>query len=307
MNDRKSPPIDSDAVDAYLAMDAGEVRENAAGADTHSDVRSAGVFARCDAALALAPKLSDRPEIAWAFEEAAALARTRPPTASQSPPAWYARPALAWSVAAVAVVGWLSFAVGSFGTRTEDPARSAADAVQAGTAPIVYTPVIVPTGIESTLADIDPVAWQSDTVAVDNRLVAVLPFDAAAGAEAVDIAELTTTANRIYGRLMRQLAAISGLYVVDPGVAAAYAQSDLPSSQIAAYLGVRGVLEGTLESNGDAFELRLRFTDAALEDGSFERSIEGSSTEFATIENDITRILIGALRVSRAPPNDTTL
>jgi TolB-like protein len=126
----------------------------------------------------------------------------------------------------------------------------------------------------------------------------MMPFTASAGSG--NPGGSTISASSIYTQVYRQLAAIPGLYLIDPGTAAVYAGSELSPSEIAQQLGVRGILEGNIDSiNGD-IRFSLSFTDAALAGSSINQSLERPAAEAAFLQSDIASRVVDAL--ARTPP-----
>jgi TolB-like protein len=312
-----------DAIDRYLGMDtdAGLLGDGST-AEPDPAADEVELHARCDAVMTLAPKLSESADLAWAFDEARRIARSAPPRAAdRGPRPWFQRPGPAWGVAAVMasvalVLGVLTLAdrtgapegpsmsrgatVAPVAAAAESPAGSASATTAAVTATsITFSPIIMP-GLSAAqlaaLADIDPVVLIAGEVAVDGRSIAVLPFSVAA-----DAGGIGATADAVYRRLVQQLTAIPGLYVIDPAVAAAYADSELPSARIARYLGVRGVVEGHVDTDGNRLVLELTFTDAAQPSYSVRQAFAWSPADQSAAETSIADSVIDALSVARRP------
>jgi hypothetical protein len=161
-SDRLNRP---DAVERYLAGEA-------AGDD-------AAVFARCDAVMALTPKLAGSADALWAFDEARALARRDPRGRNDSTPSlssprrWLQNPGIAWGAASILAVA-LVFALQSrdgtesafdgsvVGTRGADPTGPSAQQEQmAARLPAVqnlmFAPIVISTELAQTLAEVRPV------------------------------------------------------------------------------------------------------------------------------------------------------
>lgn len=312
---RPQAPEPRDALDRYLAIESGgeigagteagpgaEAEPRRDGTHAAAAADETALHARCDAVMALTPKLAASRDVAWAFEEARALARSRP--ARQSAAArWYRWPALAWSVAGVASVALLAVIVVTQWPAPNDPALATATTgigVQ-GTSPgdsaaESVPPGSVPPGVEDLLARIDPVVLIANQVTVDGRSIALLPFaEELAAVDPDDIAAVAATTDAIYAGLIRQLRSVPGLYVAEPSTAAAYAEAGASPEEIALYLGVRGVVRGSIESDGRTVSLDLRFTDAAREGAPISKSFEGSVGQLAMIERDVTTSLLDAL------------
>jgi TolB-like protein len=172
---------------------------------------------------------------------------------------------------------------------------------------ITFAPVIIPASVALQLADVDPVVLVANQVPVDGRSIVVLPFSGDASLTGAYAASVDATATAIYDRLIQQLRAIPGLYVIEPSIAASYADSELLPEQIAMYLGVRAVVQGRLMSEGQDLSLGLRFTDAAGDGTAIDRSFAASAGQLEQIEEDITRSLLDALSIRRTAAADRTL
>jgi TolB-like protein len=299
-SDRMNGP---DAVGRYLAGEA-------AGDD-------AAIFARCDAVMTLAPKLAGSADVAWAFDEARELARRDPrgrQVSSLQPRlrfGWMLNPGVAWGAAgALALV--LVFALqprgpapsgsgesvvgdGLFGQTTQS-AQTVPPPVQNFT----FAPIVISTELAQALAEVRPVVLLADRTPVDSRSLVVMPFTASAGTN--DPGGGAISADAIYTQVYRQLAAIPGLYLIDPATAAVYAGSDLTATEIAQQLGVRGILEGNVDSINGNILFSLNFTDAATAGSSIIQSIERPAAEVGFLQSDIASSVLVAL--ARTPPPD---
>ena len=105
----------------------------------------------------------------------------------------------------------------------------------------------------------------------------------------------------LYGRLVRQLASMPGLYVIDTATAAIYADGTYAPEQIALYLGVRGVVQGNVHADGGRIYLSFRFTDAAGAGRAIDRAFERPVEELEFLQNDIALSLLDALGEAPVP------
>ena len=273
---------DQGAVARYVAIDAGD-------SASPEEPGYIEIFARCDAVLAVAPRLADSSELAWAFAEANLIARSAPPAANLP---WYRRVAIAWSAAglsaaATAVLATLMLA---------PPGENAAQQPRGiAVPPMAFTPIVVPQEMASDVAAIDPVTLLADAIPVDSRSIVVLPFVGVTSSPGTRSGAIEATADRIYEMVVRQLAAIPGIYVIDPRTAAVYSDVELQPEQIALYLGVRGVVQGRVDSDGNTVSLDLLFTDAAGAGYSIDRDFERPIAEVAMLQNDAALSVLDAL------------
>lgn len=295
MRKRKEPEPDTGAVDRYLAD-----------ADAGNDADSA-TFARCDAVMALIPKIGRLPDVAWAFDEARWIARGRLKPMGRPAP-WYSNPFFGWAVAGVFAIALV------ISSLPQTPAGSAAIETttnQGATvqpapavANITFAPVVISTELAQMLATINPVVLLANEIPVDARSLAVLPF--AGAPDTASSRESAVVADSIYTQVLRQLSAVPGLVLIDSATASIYTDSTLTPEEIALQLGVRGIVEGRVVSiNGDIrFELRL--TDAAAAGSSIDEAIERPTGELALLQRDIASSVLDALARTQPPiqPND---
>jgi len=316
--DFEDQPVDNretnaaDAVDRYLAG-------NAADDDATAD-QIAAVFARCDAVIALTPKLAAHSDVGWAFAEARELARSDPRGQTPSrrlPWHWLSKPGIAWGAAgflAVALVVAVQprstqdaapgdAAIDGSRTVQSGPAESTSESLESTPQPTVqnftFAPIVISTELAQALAEVRPVVLLANQTAVDSRSLAVMPFTASAGSNLRGAGVIS--ADSIYTQVYRQLAAIPGLYLIDPGTAAVYAGSDLTANEIAQQLGVRGILEGNVDSINGSIHFSLNFTDAATAGSSINQSIERPAAEAAFLQSDIASSVLGALARTLPP------
>jgi len=277
------------AVDAQSADPAAEARF-AAWVD--ADPEHGAALARCEAAVALTRHLGEAARLGGAFEEAARLAAG----AGQSGPRRrrWSHPAVAWSAAAA------SLAIAVLATIGRDsPAPDGSDPVRA-TAPAeaAYTVTVDVAGADSAVLLPGPVV-------VDARSVAVLPFVevALAADDAVTPGGLAADlAASLYDEVVRQLASIPGVYVVDRQAVAPYAGSDIDAEQIAAQLGVRGVVEALVGTVGGRVQVTLRLTDAARAGPPIQEGFESRVGDLGAMRAEIVTNIALALADAPVPP-----
>ena len=246
-------------------------------------------FLRCEAAMQIARRLTSHEDTQWAFMEtklsmnSGANRDTDRGRLLAAPwkRRWFQNPAYAWTVAAV----FAALAAFPFAGR-QAPGPPTDD---------VAVPAPRLTGLELTFAASEPVVLLPGQVIVDAHSVAVLPFtgDADGGADKRLAAEL-------HGDVVMRLAAIPGVYVIDRESVAAYEESKILPRDIAAQLGVRSVVEGSVASADGRVRVVLRFTDAASE-RLLQDAHERSVNELDRIETDIVTNIAVALAGSSRP------
>jgi TolB-like protein len=311
MTSEKNLNTGTDAIDRYLAAEQDSIEAGVP--DTLSAGIAAtdtGVFARCDAAIALTPRLAKLPEIAWAFDEARELARKGPrqPARPESP-GWLHNAGLAWGAAGMLTVALIVTIVAREQEESANGATAAGEtysmeasqaSATATTANIDFAPIAISTELARMLAEVRPVVLLADNTPVDSRSLAILPFTASFDAASQRAA--TISAASIYNQVLRQLSDVPGIYLIDPSKAAVYADTGLTATEIAQQLGVRGIIEGNVASINGAVQFNLSFTDAATIGTSLNQSIERSSAEVGFLQTDIAASVLNVL--ARTPPPD---
>lgn len=303
MKTDRDQPMHTSQVDRYLAGLAEDNSSDALGSagEPIGDADRA-MFARCDAVMALAPKLADSSDVAWAFDEARKLARNDPRQREKpNRQRWYLHPGLAWGTAGVLAV-LLAFVTLPIPPDAGDSIPIVAEVpVEPTIANFTFAPIVISTDLAQTLAEVQPVVALANGALVDSRSIAVLPF--AANRNLAQQGPETIAAESIYVQVVQQLSAIPGLYLIDPSTAAIYADSGLSAEEIALQLGVRGVVEGRVDRiNGDV-RFELQFTDATEQGLSISEAIERPTTELAMLQTDIAASVLGALAAT--PPMST--
>src|SRR5690606_33483432 len=261
-------------------------------------------FERCEAAAVLARELADRGELD-------ALRTAEPGHVLALP----GQPALPWGLPVAAVI-WAvaaSVDVGAGSESVDDEARLAAAAAgdeaapraeglalssnagadDAPDLPAAEASVADAPPAETYLAALNPVAVLPGDIVVDVHSVAVLPFDGASASASAppreggaELAAAARIAAQLHDDVLRQLARIPGLYVVDGGASTAYTDGELDPGEIAALLSVRGVVTADVEVDGRTVRVNLRMTDAASS-GRRTETIERPIDELAAVRTAI--------------------
>ena len=236
----------------FVELDAGPLdptKERELTAWLERDPEHEAELARCEAAAQLARELQGDDELRWAFAETARLAEARPTSLASS---WYRRPALAWGVAAIAV--FVAVAVSWERVPVPDNAPPAASA----RAPL-------PPDLVRDLGASKPVVLSPDTanLVVDAHSVAVLPFELEGLAPGADSAVVESFAATLYDGIVRDLAAIPGVYVLERSAVAPYTKLDIAPEAIAVQLGVRVVVIARVAAADGRVRVGLQIVDAA--------------------------------------------
>lgn len=270
---------DDSAVARYVTLDGG--------ADSPPpDAADLDTFARCDAVLAVATRLADSEELAWAFSEARQLARAAPPAADLP---WYRRVGVAWSTAMLSTAAAAVLAIYALLPSGDDAALPPAAVPET-----IFATAISAAELANRIAQFEPVLI-GEAIPVDGRSFVILPFAKGAGSYKPEATAKAEPADALYDRLVRQLSSMPGLHVIDAATAAIYADGTYSPEQIALYLGVRGVVQGIVHADGDRIYLDFRFTDAAGAGREVDRAFERPLDELAMLQNDIALSLLDVL------------
>jgi TolB-like protein len=235
------------ALDAAAPGDAAD-RDGAAAAPA-PDAPSAhdAALARCAAAVTIARGLADDPELRWAYDEAAAIARGDAAAHRARAGARARRTRLAWTCAGLAAAA-LVMAAWVLPLRTPSPVTAERSQPASRAAEIV-----------AAAAPIAPVILLPGGTAVDANSVAVLPF-AASGDESSAAADIGT---RLEKALVADLATVPGIYVRGGAAAAPYALADWSAAEIGVMLGTRGIVSGHIERLPAGVRIHAQLSDAA--------------------------------------------
>jgi TolB-like protein len=275
----------------FVELDAGPLdpaREPELAAWLERDAEHEAELARCEAAVALARELQGDDELRWAFAETAHLAETPPPRLTLS---WFRRPALAWSVAAIAVV----VAVAVSWERRPAPAI----APVAASTRNALSPELV-----RELSAAKPVVLSPDTanLVVDGLSVAVLPFELEPLAPGGDSGAAESLAATLYDDMVSDLAAIPGVYVLERSAVAPYATSDLAPREIAMQLSVRSVVTARVATADGRVRVVLQIVDAARAALGSEQTFDRPTAELTALRTDIVTNIATTLAVPVGAP-----
>jgi serine/threonine-protein kinase len=119
--------------------------------------------------------------------------------------------------------------------------------------------------------------------------VAVLPLSTPAGGEDDYLSE--GLSEEIIGRL----AQVEGLRVISPASTAALKGGHLTVRQVADTLGVRHVLDGSLQRTGDSIEARVELTDARRDSVVWKETYRLAAGDLHRLQDQIARRVAGAL------------
>ena len=280
--DDEKEPVGKTAAQWYVELDAGgfDARTDAElGEWLASNPEHEAELARCDAAVVFAGKLTDRAAVRRAFGEAARVASVSPRAAR---PAWYARAGLAWAVAAACLAVAILAVVD----------RVRARLPEAPGAPPASAEASYAAGID--LAAFQPIAILPGEVVVDARSVAVLPFAGEIGPSG-NARAAREIAAAFYDDVLRELAAIPGVYVVGGDAVFPYTERDIAPVEIATQLGVRGIVEAVVGYEDGRIRVSLSLIDAARAAVTVHEAYERPLEEVEALQADVVAGVVDAL------------
>lgn len=124
--------------------------------------------------------------------------------------------------------------------------------------------------------------------------IVVLPFKGSGD----NAAEASEYASAVAEGINTALAKASEMFVIAQSSADNYKQKNLPLSQIASELGVRYVLEGSLQKWGDRVTIQIALVDTKQgEHIQMSESFEGKASDFYNLQRSITLEIITSLQV----------
>jgi TolB-like protein len=255
------------------------------------DSSNADALGRCEAAVEIAKNLSSDPEAGWAFREAhwlASAGRSRPNRLRR----WLASPVFAWSIAG-ACAALALFEVPQMPNNTQPdaavPALPDARAAQPTALPDA------PDTLALALVSAHPVVVLPGNIVVDANSLAILPFSSGTQTAA-------GTAARLHDDLVSALASVPGLYPAGGETVAAYAGSALPVAEIAAQLGTRGVVTGTVAMEAGRLSVCVSLTDASTGRVLLEAGYQRSAGDLHALEREMASAIALALAHATRPP-----
>jgi TolB-like protein len=270
----------------YVAFDAATTSDASVQAGGHDPsgplgALDAAAFARCVAATQLAKRLSEDPDLEWAYADAAALARPQPATARRG--VRYALGAAAAALVSMAL--WL-------GTAPPQPVVDSDASAPSPAEPELAAAVERATALLGAAQAANPVALLPGDVVVDAHSIAVLPFTPAGDGAEADAADL---AARVERDLIATLSAIPGMYAIGDVSARAYAGAELPPSAIGAQLGVRGIVTGRIAVTADRIQITAVLRDATTNAVLWRNDYDDALAALSSIQGDIVEAVTAAL------------
>ena len=127
----------------------------------------------------------------------------------------------------------------------------------------------------------------------DRPSVAVLPF-----------ASLSAEPNQAYfaaglgDDLITQLSQISGLFVIDRNSAAGYKDKPVKPRELACDLGVRYVLEGSVQRSGGRLRINVALVDTEAGNHLWSDKYDRDASDVFAVQDDVISRVVSALKVT---------
>lgn len=123
--------------------------------------------------------------------------------------------------------------------------------------------------------------------------IVVLPFDSVGGGDS----EQAYLADGFTEDLTTELARIPGLFVISRNAAVAYKDKETKPAEIAAALGVRYLLEGSIRRVGDVMRINAQLIDAATARHLWAERFDGQWSDVFALQDGVVGSIAGALKL----------
>ena len=127
----------------------------------------------------------------------------------------------------------------------------------------------------------------------DKPSIAVLPFTNMSG-----VAEQEYFADGITENLITDLSKISGLFVIARNSSFSYKGQQVKVRQVAEDLGVRYVMEGSVQRAGEQVRINAQLIDSATGGHVWAERYDGSLQDIFALQDQVTRKIVSALKIS---------
>ena len=136
----------------------------------------------------------------------------------------------------------------------------------------------------------------------DKPSIAVLPFANMSGDPAQDY-----YADGITDDLITELSKVSGLFVISRNSSFMYKGRTIPPNQVSEELGVRYVLEGSVQRAGDRLRINAQLIDALSGGHAWADRFDGSLGDVFDLQDKVTRAVADALALTLTPAEQLAL
>jgi len=181
------------------------------------------------------------------------------------------------------------------------PARASAPGFRVGT--LMLTALVLVAGALLVFAMInrDTRVAPSASVQIDSQKpsIAVLPFDNLSGDPQQEY-----FADGITEDLTTDLSRISGLFVVGRNSSFSYKGRSVDLRTVAAELGVRYLLEGSVRRSGDRIRINAQLIDGNSGGHLWAERFDGSMANVFELQDDVNRKIVAALEVKLTPDDE---
>jgi adenylate cyclase len=134
----------------------------------------------------------------------------------------------------------------------------------------------------------------------DKPSIAVLPFTNMSG-----VAEQEYFADGVTENLITDLSKVSGLFVIARNSSFSYKGQQVKVRQVAEDLGVRYVMEGSVQRAGDQVRINAQLIDATTGGHLWAERYDGSLEDIFALQDQVTQQIVAALKVSLAGEETT--
>ena len=266
----------------FVALDTravGAEADGALGAWLDGTAEHEAELERCTAAVEIARRLADDPDVRWAYVEAGALAKRSAADRSRRA-SRVAHRVLGGRIAAALV---LVAAVTAWWPRDPGAPAEPGAVTRRAAAIVAAAPVT------------SPVVLLPGSVAVDANSIAVLPFDALPAAETDPERADPRFAADLQRNVVADLASVPGLYVVGGSSVLPYASADFSASELGVLLGARGILRGDVRLADGRILLRAQLADAATGDVIWRAEYEHGVDDLHLLQTELVDGVTAAL------------
>ena len=144
--------------------------------------------------------------------------------------------------------------------------------------------------------------FQPDLPLPDKPSIAVMPFTNMSGDPQQDY-----FADGMTDNLITDLSRVSGLFVIARNSTFSYKGKTVDPRQVAHELGVRYVLEGSIQRAGNSVRINAQLIDATTDGHAWADRYDGSMADVFALQDKVTQNIANALAVSLTSPEERLL
>jgi adenylate cyclase len=144
--------------------------------------------------------------------------------------------------------------------------------------------------------------FEPDLPLPDKPSIAVMPFSNMSGDPQQDY-----FADGMTDNLITDLSQVSGLFVIARNSTFSYKGKTIDPRQVARELGVRYVLEGSIQRAGDAVRINAQLIDATTDGHAWADRYDGTMADVFALQDKVTHSIASALAISLSGPEEQLL